>query len=145
MAPPVVGYYSSTRECHKVGKLPLSACAKAIEQAGAEHDARSPLYAKLKACEAAAGTGNCEPAGGDYHRTRLQALIVIKQGDVVTARSLYAVNGSPTPFKDLDGNAYSIDPDTAKVSDSVLATATAISPALADATGGIGDAAKNIH
>ncbi len=142
--PPVIGYFSSTKECRSIGKLPLADCVAAIEQAGVEHDTRTALYSKLKLCEAAAGAGNCEPAGGDYYRPRLQAFLVVKQGPSVTARALYAVTGSSTPFKDLDGNLYSVDPDTTTVAPSVLAIASTIMPG-ADASGGIGEAAANVH
>ncbi len=139
-----IGLYSSAKECASLGKLPMESCVKAIETAGNEHDTRSTLHRKLKLCEAEAGAGNCEAAGGNYYRPRLEAFVVVSQGSNVMARPLYANKGD-APFKDLDGKPYLVNDEQITISSSVHARAVAINPAADQGASAIADAASNIH
>lgn len=144
--PVKVGVFSSARECHEVGKLSDDLCAKAIEQAGREHDKKTTLHAAIEACEAAEGANNCERAGGNHYRPKLQAYAVILEGAPMAAHSLYASNIQGVAFRSLAGDRFTTSDPNIVFSETALELAAALGDSRHDENSAdLAKAAANIH
>lgn len=144
--PVKIGVFSSARECHEIGRLADDVCAKAIEQAGREHDKQTTLHAAMEVCEAAEGANNCERAGGTHYRPKLQAYAVILEGAPMTAHSLYASNIQGVAFRSLAGDRYTTNDPNLVFSETALELAASLGDTRHDDTSAdLAKDAANIH
>lgn len=93
------GVITSSADCVSFGPKAVDACAAALETAVGAHEAASPSYTNLQACETAAGAGNCERAESGKYRRRLLAFLVTASGETARAEPLYAAKDGAVGFQ----------------------------------------------
>jgi len=93
------GVITSSADCVSFGPNALNACSAALEKAVSVHEATSPTYTNLSACESVAGANNCERAESGKYRRRLLAFMVTVSGNSARSEPLYAVKEGAVGFQ----------------------------------------------
>ena len=96
------GIYVSSSDCADNDFLEFDACETVVEKAIEVHNAKSPTYTSLRACEAKEGEGKCERALDSKFRPRLLAF-EITGGERPSAKPLYPGLKGEAGFRDLSG------------------------------------------
>lgn len=93
------GVFASASDCASFGSDVLKACSAAIERAVKAHEAASPAYRDIEACEKVAGEGRCERSASGTYRARLAAFMVTANGASARAEPLYPVGDGAVGFR----------------------------------------------
>jgi hypothetical protein len=116
------GVFTSAADCAALGKLSLEKCARAIEQAVADHEANAPVYSSLKACEKAEGPDKCERTDAKTYRPRLMAFLV-ELTDRPYGAPLYPTARGETGFRTAGNSLLLSDDETLTFSRPALGAA----------------------